>query len=205
MDYAVYRVDLPSSVPAFYQKIAEWAARKNICQVLDLTKRKQIKAYILPVLRLMNQCFEELYGYHALDEPEMMALAKRFLFVLDPRFVKIAVSGEDVVGFNVAMPNLAEGFRRAKGRLFPFGVFRILRAGRCTQQLDSLVGGIRSDLRGKGVDAMIGCATMAAAIKAGFQFVDSHHELEYNRKVRREMEKLGGKVYKWFRVYRKFL
>jgi len=205
MDYVVYRVDLPSEVPAFYQRIAERAARRNVCRVLNITKRKELKTYILPVLRLMNHCFQELYGYHALDEKEMAALARRFLPVLNPRFIKIAVSGEDVIGFNIAMPNLAEGFRKAKGRLFPFGIFWILRAGRRTRQLDSLVGGIRSDFRGRGVDAMIGCATMAAAVEAGFEFVDTHHELEYNRKVRGEMEKIGGHVYKLFRIYRKFL
>jgi len=205
MDYVVYRVDLPSKVPAFYHKIAERAARRNVCRVLDITKQRELKTYILPVLRLMNDCFQELYGYHALDEKEMAALARRFLPVLDPRFIKIAVSGKDVIGFNIAMPNLAEGFRKAKGRLFPIGIFWILRAGRRARQLDSLVGGIRSDLRGKGVDAMIGCATMTAAVEAGFKFVDTHHELEYNRKVRGEMEKLGGHVYKLFRIYRKYL
>jgi hypothetical protein len=205
MDYAVYRVDLPSEIPAFYKKIAERAARKNVCRILDITKKRHLKPYIRPVLRLMNHCFEELYGYHPLDEQEMAALARRFLPVLDARFVKIAVQGEDIIGFNIAMPNLAEGFRRAKGRLFPFGLFWIMRAGQRTKQLDSLVGGIRSDLRGRGVDAMIGCATMAAAVDAGFEFVDTHHELEYNRKVRGEMEKLGGKVYKVFRIYRKYL
>jgi hypothetical protein len=153
----------------------------------------------------MNDCFEELYGYHALDEQEMKALARRFLPVLDAQYVKIAVSGEEVIGFNVAMPNLAPGFRRAKGHLFPLGVFWILQAGRRTKQLDSLVGGIRSDFHGRGVDAMMGCATIQAAIEAGFEFVDTHHELEDNLKVRGEMEKLGGKVYKWFRIYRKYL
>jgi hypothetical protein len=205
MDYVVYRVDLPVEVPAFYQKIAERAARRNVCRLLDLTRRRELEPHIRPVMRLMNHCFQELYGYHALDEQEMADLARRFLPVLDPRFVKIALSDEDVVGFNIAMPNLAEGFRRAKGRLFPLGIFWLLRAGRRTRQLDSLVGGVRGDFRGKGVDAMIGCATMASAIKAGFRFVDTHHELEYNHKVRGEMEKLGGRIYKRFRIYGKFL
>jgi len=205
MGYVVYRVDLPAEVPPFYRKIAERAARRNVCRLLELTRRRELKPYIQPVLRLMNHCFRELYGYHALDEGEMADLARRFLPVLDPRFVKIAVSGDDVVGFNIAMPNLAAGFRRAKGRLFPLGIFWLLRAGRRARQLDSLVGGIRSDYRGKGVDAMMGCATMAAAIKAGFAFVDTHHELEYNHKVRGEMEKLGGRVYKRFRIYGKNL
>ena len=135
----------------------------------------------------------------------MKALARRFLPVLDPRFVKIAVHGGEIVGFNIAMPNLAEGLRRANGRLFPLGFLKIMRAGRKTRQLDTLVGGVRSDFRGKGVDAIIGCATMAAAIEAGFEFVDSHHELEYNQKVRGEMEKLGGRVYKVYRIFGKAL
>ena len=203
MDYAVYRIDLPPEVPEFYRKVAERAARRDVCSLLDITRRRQFKPYIRPVLALMNHCFEELYGYSALDSREMQALARRFLPILDPRFVKIAVHGGEIVGFNIAMPNLAEGFRKANGRLFPNGFLKIMRAGRRARQLDTLVGGVRSDFRSKGVDAMIGCATMAAAIAAGFAFVDSHHELEDNRKVRGEMEKLGGYVYKVFRVYRK--
>ena len=205
MEYVVYRVDLPREVPEFYRKIAERASRKNVCRLLEFTRRRQLKPQIQPVLALMNLCFKELYGYSALDEKEMRDLSRRFLPVLDPRFVKVVLCGETVVGFNIAMPNLAEGFRRAKGRLFPLGIFQILRAGRRTKQLDSLVGGIRSDFRGKGVDAIIGCATMASAIEAGFVFVDSHHELEYNSKVRGEMEKLGGRVYKKYRIYGKNL
>lgn len=205
MDYVVYRIDLPGEVPEFYRRVAERAARKDICRILDIRRRRALRPHIRPVLALMNECFRELYGYSALDEREMKALAARFLPVLDPRFVKIAVHGKEIIGFNIAMPNLAEGFRRANGRLFPLGLLRILQAGRQTEQLDTLVGGVRSDFRGKGVDAMIGCATMAAAIEAGFEFVDSHHELEYNRKVRDEMERLGGRVYKVYRIYRKAL
>jgi GNAT superfamily N-acetyltransferase len=201
MDYVVYRVDLTHGVPDFYRRIAERAMRRGVCRLVEAKRRSDLKPYIRPVLRLMNECFRELYGYHELDDQEMEALAKRFLPILDPRFVKIAVSGGAVVGFNIAMPNLAEGFRRARGRLFPLGLFHLQRAARRAQQLDSLVGGVREDLRGKGVDAILGSATMASAAAAGLRFADSHHELEDNHKVRGEMEKLGGVVYKRFRIY----
>ena len=205
MDYVVYKVGLGGGVPEFYRKIAERAARKNVCRLKEYTSRRELEKDMIPILTLMNDCFRELYGYHELDEPEMIALGKRFLPVLDPRFVKTALSGPDIVGFNVAMPNLAPGLRKARGRLFPLGLFWILRAGRRAKQLDSLVGGIRTDFRGRGVDAILGCATLASAIAAGFEFVDTHHELEYNQKVRGEMEKLGGVVYKRQRVYGKDL
>lgn len=205
MDYVVYRVDLTQGVPGFYLKIAERAMRRNICRLVDARRRADLKPYIGPVLELMNDCFRELYGYHQLDGKEMADLAKRFLPILDPRFVKIALNASEVVGFNIAMPNLAAGFRKAGGRLYPFGILHLLRAGRRSRQLDSLVGGIRKDFRGRGVDAILGSATMAAAAAAGFRFVDTHHELEYNSKVRGEMEKLGGTVYKRLRIYGKDL
>jgi hypothetical protein len=55
------------------------------------------------------------------------------------------------------------------------------------------------------VDAILGSSTMVSAAAAGFRFVDTHHELEYNFKVRGEMEKLGGNVYKRLRIYGKSL
>jgi len=37
----------------------------------------------------------------------------------------------------------------------------------------------------------------------GLEFIDSHHMLESNLAVRSEMERLGGQIYKRFRIYRK--
>jgi len=48
-------------------------------------------------------------------------------------------------------------------------------------------------------------AMIASALKAGFKIIDTHHEMEANVKVRAEMERMGGVVYKIFRVYQKSL
>jgi hypothetical protein len=44
-----------------------------------------------------------------------------------------------------------------------------------------------------------------SAREAGMEMMDTHHEMEENVKVRAEMEKMGGKVYKKFRIYQKSL
>ena len=43
------------------------------------------------------------------------------------------------------------------------------------------------------------------AQKAGFKWLDSHHELEVNTQMRSEMERVGGKIYKKYRIYTKDL
>ena len=42
-----------------------------------------------------------------------------------------------------------------------------------------------------------------SAIAAGFETMDSHHELEDNLKMLAEMERVGGQVAKRFRIYQK--
>ena len=205
VDYVVYLVDLTQGIPLFYTKIYQRAVRKNTCEIVEFSRRKHVKPYIRPIFRLMNECFQELYGFQPMDEEEMADLAKKYLPILDPRFIKVAVKNGQVIGFNIAMPNLSPGIRRSKGRLFPLGLIKILRSAKRTKQLDSLIGGIKKEFRGRGVDAMIGYKTIESALRAGFEYVDSHHELEENHRVRAEMERLGGRVYKRFRIYQKKL
>jgi hypothetical protein len=56
-----------------------------------------------------------------------------------------------------------------------------------------------------GLDAMMGVKMLGSAMKAGFEFMDTHHEMETNVKVRAEMERAGGKIYKKYRVFQKAL
>lgn len=205
VDYVVYKIDLLKELPELYSGIYRRITTRGEYKLVEFTSRKQIRAYILPILELMNECFSELYGFNPLDDEEMRLLAKRFMPVLDPRFVKAVKKDDEIIGFNVAMPNLSEGFRKARGRLFPFGVLYILRSARKSRQLDTLMGGIRKDHRGRGIDVLMVYSTVLAARKAGFIIADSHHELEENKKVRAEMERLGGEVYKRYRIYRKEL
>jgi hypothetical protein len=51
----------------------------------------------------------------------------------------------------------------------------------------------------------MGVGMIKSAQEAGFEVMDTHHELESNVKVRAEMEKMGGKLYKKYRVYTKTL
>jgi hypothetical protein len=51
----------------------------------------------------------------------------------------------------------------------------------------------------------MGSAMLDSARRQGLQYIDSHLEMESNQKVRAEMEYMGGKVYKTYRVFGKTL
>lgn len=62
---------------------------------------------------------------------------------------------------------------------------------------------IREDYRGKGLDAVMGAKMIKSAHEGGLEYIDSHLEMENNVKVRAEMERMGGVVYKRYRIYQK--
>jgi len=207
IDYYVYKVNVPDEIPDFYRKIYQRVLKKGDFRVLEFRKRKELKPWIKPVLSLMNECYSqsEIYGYTPLDEEEMEALAKRYLPILNPRFVKVVIQGEEVVAFIVGIPDMTEGIIKARGKLFPFGFIHILRAAKKTKQLDLLLGAVKEPFRGKGLDVLMGIKMLESAKELGFEVIDSHHEMETNVRVRAEMERMGGQVYKKFRVYKKQL
>ena len=71
--------------------------------------------------------------------------------------------------------------------------------------MNLLLGGIDPEYQGRGLDVMMGIKLIESAKRAGKTVMDSHLELENNLKVRAEMEKMGGQVYKRYRIYQKAL
>ena len=205
IDYVVYQIDLTKPIPAVYERIVDRLYQRGNFELPCFTKKRELKCWIKPVLHLMNETFAELFGYDALTNEEMHVLSRKFLPVIDPRFVKIALIKGDLAAFILGIPSLNDGFRKAKGRLFPFGIYHLLKAPRKTKQFDLLVAGVRSEYRGAGLDVYGMLSIISEARKAGYTILDSHHELETNLAVRHVMEKWGGKVSKRFRVYYKEL
>jgi len=207
VDYFVYKLEVPKEMPELYKKLYERIMRRGSFRILEFKKRKELKPWIVPIFTLMNECYinNNIYGYAPLDEKEMNDLAKRYLPVVDPRFVKAVLHGDEVASFIIAMPDMTAGIQKCRGRLFPFGFIHVLRAAKKTKQLDLLLGAIKDKYRGYGLDALMGFKTFESAWEAGYEILDTHHEMEANVRVRAEMERMGGKKYKLFRVYKKNL
>lgn len=206
-DLVVYQIRIPDPIPEFYQKIYERACGLNQgLRILEFTSRRKVKPYIHPVLRLLNSTFTDIFGFVPFSEAEMDDFANRYLFLINPRFIKIVINPQnEVVAFVIGMSHIGDGIRKAKGRLFPFGIFRIFASARKSKQLNLLLGGIDPAYRGKGLDVLMGVRMMKSATALGKTTIDSHLELESNTKVRAEMEKVGGRVYKRFRIFGKEL
>lgn len=207
VDYVTYKIHVPSEIPQIYTRLHERIRKRGSLEVIEPRNRKEAAAWAKPAFRLMNECYtqEGIYGYAPMEDEEINALLKRYMPLLDPRFLKGIRHGHELVGFVVGIPDMTDGIREARGRLFPFGFLKILKARKNARQLDLLLGAIKQEHRGKGGDVLMMVAMGMSVIQAGMQIIDTHHQMETNKKMRAVSELLGGEVYKRHRVYRKIL
>ncbi len=206
MDCVSYRIPIPERLPALYERVLERIGRNPKLQLLEFKNRKALKPYIVPVFQLINETYTPLFGFVPMSDAEIQKMAKQYLPILNPSFVKAIVDENGILlSFVVAMPDLSIGLQKAKGKLFPFGFFHIFSAMRRSKQLNLLLGAVKEGYRGKGLDVYMAMALIQSASAAGMTHMDSHLILETNTTMRAECEKLGGELYKRFRIFQKQL
>lgn len=206
-DLVVYQIKIPEQYPEIYKKIHDrFLKNQSNIRLLEFISRRAVKPYIHPVLKLVNETFSEIYGFLPFREEEMDDFANRYLYLINPRFIKVMVNeNKEVVAFVIGMADIGKGLQKAGGHLLPFGFIHVLIAARRSKQLNLLLGGIQEKYRGRGLDVMMGAKLIESAKIKGKHTIDSHLELEDNYKVRAEMERMGGKVYKRYRIFQKAL
>ncbi|MBK7407266.1 MAG: GNAT family N-acetyltransferase [Saprospirales bacterium] len=201
-----FLLDIAHGVPEKYPLLFERVQLKSRVRVREFHRKKDLRPYFAPVFYLINETYKDLYGFVPLDDREIQEMVDRYLPILDTRYVKIALDENDqVVGFVIGIPNMAQGIQKARGRLFPLGLIHILQSARRTEQLDLMLGAVHPDYRNRGLNILMGWLLIQSARAAGIATFETHLVLESNRPMLAEYEKMGAKLHKRFRIYRKDL
>jgi len=205
-DCVSYLMQIPEIMPEFYNSIYKRTLKNHHLRLLEFRNRKTLKPFFVPVMQLMNDTYKNIFGFVPMDESDINHLADQYLSVLDPQLVKIVINdNSEPVAFVIAMANISKGIKKAQGKLFPTGFLHILLDMKRSKQLDLCLGAVSENYRGRGLNVLLGISLMQTARKKGLLQMDSHLILEENRKMRAELEKLGGVLHKRFRIYSKQL
>lgn len=205
VDLVNYLGKLPDVFPEIYEKVLHRVENNNEYKIIEFSSKKALKPYIIEILELMNETFAEIYGFVPLNDKEKTDFAARYLPILDPKFIKAIKTNGTLVGFAIGIPDFSKGIKDARGRLFPFGIFKILKDSRRSKKLLMMLGGVKKAYRGKGLEVLMGVKILQSGIKHKMDTIDSHLVLENNIKMRSEYERIGCQVVKKFRIYQKDL
>lgn len=207
INLVTYKLKIPETTPPLYLRMLPRIEKLNSeFHVVEFNSRWKLRKYIRPVLHLTNRAFQQIYGSMPYEEKEMDDFANRFIWLLNPKFIKVVEDNDkNVIAYTVAMPDISKGIQKSKGHLLPFGIFHILRSGKKSHRIVALLGAVDEQYRGRGLDVMMALKVLESGRQEGKTEIDGHLVMETNRAMRGEYEHLGGQVYKRYSIFAKQL
>ena len=204
--YVEYLITVPETLDERYLKFARIVSERYGLRQAEIPTRRSLKPYFKGVFDCMNRAYSKLEGYSELSEGQCDDLIRQFVPNLNPDLVSIILDKDDrVVAFAVTMPSLARAMQKAKGKLFPFGWYHILRAVRRNDTIDALLIAVDDEYKDKGLNAMIFDKLYAGIRKCGIKYVESTRELESNVSVQNLWGRFDCHIHKRAMTYVKEL
>lgn len=205
-DWIEYKIFIPDSIPDKHRRVSEFIREKYGLKIKKYTSAKKIAAdYGQAIFELMNEAYRGFYGFSALSQRQIDQLLKMYLPILDLRMVTLIVDSQDrLIAVGVSMPSLSEALQKAKGKLFPFGWYYLLKAlfmKRRAKMLDLLLVAVKPEYQNKGVNALLFYDLIPVYQKLGFIFAESNPELELNGKVQAQWEYFESQQHKRRRAF----
>ena len=209
IDYVEFRAQVPEDMSAFPDKLLRLADRileRGNLRLLKFARKKDILGRAVELFHLLDEAFDEIYGSVPLTERQIHYYVKKYFSFVDKDLIQAVVNDKDeMIGFMIAMPSLSNAFRKANGRLLPFGWWHLLRAFKNNDVLDFYLAGIKKQYRGMGVDLLMVVNIARAAVAKGFRFTESNQELETNNKIQAQWKYFDPVQHKRKRIFKKQL
>jgi GNAT superfamily N-acetyltransferase len=154
------------------------------------------------VKQLYNAAWEKNWGFIPMTDAELNYLAHQLKPVVVPELVAFAERQGQLIGMAITIPDFNVALRyNPSGRLFPFGLFRLLWHQRRIRRVRGLTLGVLKEHRQTGADAVLVEHSWRVGRALGYNWGEASWLLETNYAIRNPMEKLGFRAYKTMRIY----
>ena len=206
-DWVEMKIYVPDSIPEKHKRISDIIARKYNLHIRKLTSKREVMRSGIghQIFRLINDAYAPLFNFSRMTERQIDQYVKMYVPVLDLRMVSLVENEQnEIVAVGISMASLSEALQKAKGRLFPFGWFYLLRAllWKRPKMLDLLLVGVRPDYQNKGVNALLFTDLIPVYQQLGFEYAESNPELEQNDKVQNQWQYFKTEQHKHRRCYK---
>lgn len=165
---------------------------------------KDFKNEIGRIKSVYNKAWDKNLGFVPMTDEEFDFMAKDMKTILDPDFCLIAEKDGEPIGFALGIPNINQILKNInKGRLLPFGIFKLLFGLKSINELRVLTLGVNEGYRKLGIEACLyGYIIKNAQIK-GIKGAECSWMLEDNYLMNKAIEQIGGVLTKKYRIFEK--
>ncbi len=155
VDWIQVKIPANVGVPDKLRRISESLMERYNLSILDITKLKSIDSLVENFFKAFNESFKNIANFIPLTNNEIKAIGKSYFPMLKPELTSILQDDKgNIAGFGICFPNLSEAFKKAKGRLYPFGWYHIMRGFKKYDSIDLMMIGAAPEWQNKGISSI---------------------------------------------------
>jgi len=204
--YVVYPQELESGSPEYDRMIRLERVLNRRYPGLTL-RSMDMRNYEEEISRFMGvfeQARKNNWGYVPVTEAEALELARDMKRVIDPRIIVLAEVDGKPVGAALGIPNINRGLAACRGRLFPFGFLKFLRAMKHVDEARYFGLAALEEYRHKGITALMLLENVQRSSRIGYRVCEASWVLEDNEISKRTIQHAArATLYKTYRIYEK--
>jgi GNAT superfamily N-acetyltransferase len=165
---------------------------------------KNLNEEAIKLREIYNKAWINNWGFVPFTDAEFEYLKNDLKMIVDEKFAFFAEKDGQAIGFGLTLPNLNEILiKNKRGRLFPFGILRLLFNKKSIKTVRVLALGVIEEYRKMGIEALFFAKNIAESKKRNLIGGEASWILESNEPMVAAAENLGGERYKTYRLYAK--
>ncbi|MBE6644377.1 MAG: hypothetical protein E7612_03240 [Ruminococcaceae bacterium] len=185
IDWIEYQIKVPSEPIARFDRIIKHVSEGGKYEAVTYNSRKVLYKEAFEAFELIDKAYSKLYGTVPLTYDVVKKTIDDFIPLVNLKYI-CAVKDENgkIVAFGVMIPSIAKALKKSNGRIFPFGIFRMLRALQYRNDtLEMFLIAVEPTLQSQGIPVLIINTLLEKLIENKVKFCETGPMLESNGAV----------------------
>lgn len=196
------KIAWPEEMPPKIERVANIVKSRYNYRLVKLTKKSEIPMYAKKAFHTYNKAFMDLYGFDPLNDEMMDYYIKQVETIVQFHYLWFVLNeNDDVIGFGIVMPSLAKALKKSQGKLFPFGLFRVIKALKYHDVIDFYFIAVDPNYQAKGVLSLIMEDGFYEGKKRNIKYALTGPQLVTNEKIQNQWKDYNPEIIRKRRSY----
>ena len=204
IDWYAFLVNKSIEIKKTFYKIRDRILKQGDIKIVPLDMKNFDNA-VKDVGIIFSDAWMENWGHVPLTEKQLEHLAKELRMIVIPEMTYLAYIDDQVVGFSLTIKDANPALKKANGRLWPFGLLKILLNINKTKRVRTIAMGVLKEHRHRGLDIVFYLNTIEKGREMGYEDSECSIIVETNQRMIGALKDLNAEQYKTYRFYEKNL
>ena len=183
-EWVEFEINFPDTLPDKVEKFSNLIAEKHELELVKFKSKKDILPLVEPMFKLLDDTYKHLSTYTPITQEQIKHYKEKYFKFIDKDYI-VCIKDKygSLISFAITMPSYYKALQKAKGKLFPFGWWHLLNAGKKNDRANFYLIGIHPQYQKRGITAIIFKEIYETFKKKGVKFLETNPELEENASI----------------------